>query len=60
MNYKILLYGVVLITTTFALTGINYTNFFRTNHKIEAKIFIILVAMSISYLVSQFLLVFFE
>ncbi|MBP5684779.1 MAG: DUF1146 domain-containing protein [Bacilli bacterium] len=60
MNYKLLIYAFMLIATVFAMTGINYTGFFRTNHKTEAKLFVILVAMAISYLASQFVLSFIE
>ena len=56
MNYKIYIYAIMLLTTTFSLSGINFTGFFRTNHKIEARIFIVLVAMAISYLASEFII----
>ncbi len=60
MNYKIYIYAFMLLTTIFALSGINYNGLFRTNHKIEARIFIILIAMAISYLSSQFIISFIE
>ena len=60
MNYKLLIYAFMLLATIYALSGINYTGFFRTNHKTEASVLIILVAMAISYLASQFIIVFIE
>ncbi len=60
MSYKIYIYAFMLLTTIFALSGINYTGFFKTNHKIEAKVLIVLIAMSISYLASQFIISFIE
>ncbi len=60
MNYKLLIYAFMLLATIFSLSGINFTGFFRTNHKIEARIFIILVAMAISYLASEFVISFIE
>ena len=60
MNYKLLIYAFMLLATVFALSGINYTGLFKTNHKIEARILIILIAMSISYLASQFIITFIE
>ena len=60
MNYKVYIYAFMMLATIFALSGINYTGLFRTNHKIEAKVFIILVAMAISYLASQFIISFIE
>ena len=58
MDYKLFIYAFMLLATIFALSGINFTGFFRQNHKIEAKVFIILVAMAISYLASEFVLCF--
>ena len=60
MKYKLLIYAVMLLATIFGLSGINFTGVFRINHKIEAKVLIILIAMAISYLSSQFILSFIE
>ena len=56
MNFKLLLYAFMLLATVFAMSGINFTGFFRANHKLEAKILVILIAMGISYLATQFIL----
>lgn len=60
MNYKVYIYAFMLIVTVYALSGINYNNFFKTKHVLEAKIFIMLVAMSISYLASMYIISFIE
>ncbi|NMA50789.1 MAG: DUF1146 domain-containing protein [Mollicutes bacterium] len=56
MNYKIYIYFLVLIVTIFSLTGINFNGFFKKNHIIEAKIFVMLIAFAISFLVSEFII----
>ena len=60
MDYRIYIYAFMLFTTTYAFSGINFNNFFRTNHKLEAKIFVMLLIISVSYLVSSFVISFIE
>ena len=56
MNYKVYIYMLMLFITAFSLSGINFNNLFKKNHIIEAKIFIMLIALSISYLASRFII----
>lgn len=60
MSYKVFIYAFMLLTTIFSLSGINYTSFFKKNHAFEAKIFVILIALSISFLASEFIINFIE
>ncbi len=60
MNYRAIVYVIVLFATTFAVSGINFTGFFRTKHEIEAKVFVALIIMGISYAASQFIISFIE
>lgn len=60
MDYKIFIYAIMLFATTFAFTGLNINNIFRKNHVIEAKIFIMLLILSVSYLSSRFIIDFIE
>lgn len=60
MDYRIYIYTFMLLLTAFALSGINFDNFFKKNHIIEAKIIILLLAMSISYLTSEFIISFID
>lgn len=55
MNVKIFLYAIVLMTSIFAVSGLNINFIFKKNHIWEAKIFIIMLIFSISYLVTNFL-----
>ena len=54
--YKMFIYAFMLLTTIFSLSGINYTNFFRKDHLLEARIFIVIVALGLSYLASEFII----
>lgn len=60
MSYKAFIYAITLVITAFALSGINFTDIFKKNHKLEANIFMILMIISISYLVSNFIISFLE
>ena len=60
MNYKTYIYIVSVLLSTFALSGINFTNVFKKNKEIEAKILIVLLAMSLGYLVGTFVIEFIE
>lgn len=60
MNYKTYIYIVSVLLSTFALSGINFTNFFKKNKEIEAKIFIVLIVIALGYLVGSFVIKFIE
>ena len=56
MNYRIFIYAVTLVISAFALSGVNFTNFFKKEHKLEAKIFSLLLIISIGYLTGTFII----
>ena len=56
MNIKILVYGIMLFVSVFAVTGINTNNLFKTNHIWEARVFTALLIMSITYLSGSLIL----
>ena len=60
MNYKTYIYIVSVLLSTFALSGINFTIFFKKNKEIEAKIFIVLIVIALGYLVGSFVITFIE
>ena len=60
MNYRIIVYTIMLFVSTFAISGINFTGIFKTNHEIEAKIFVALVILGLSYISSQFIINFID
>ncbi len=59
-NYKVFIYIVVTMVTVFALSGINFNNFFKKDRIVEAKIFIVLITLSLSYLATNFIINFLE
>lgn len=56
---KACIYIIVTIITIWALSGVNFENFFKKNKIYEARVLYLLVCMSISYLVVNFLYDFF-
>lgn len=60
MNYRTYIYIVSVLISTFAISGINFKNFFRKNKEIEAKIFVVIVALSLGYLLGTFVITFIE
>ena len=55
MNYKAYIYAITLLTSIFALSGINFNKLIRTNKIIEQRVFIILLSIALSYLVTNFI-----
>lgn len=51
---KALLYVLFTLVSAYILSSINYNNFFKKNKIIEAKIFIILLSLIMSYLLTNF------
>lgn len=60
MTLKLILYIGVTIVTIWALESINTNNLFKKNRYYQARIVYLLLSMSISYLVTNFLIDFFE
>ncbi len=56
---KASIYILVTIITIWALSGVNFENIFKKNKIYEARVLYLLVCMSISYLVVNFLYDFF-
>jgi len=55
MNYKAFIYVITLLLSVFALSGINFDGFIKTNKALEARILVILLSIAISYLVTSFI-----
>ena len=60
MNYKTYIYIISVLLSTFSLSGINFNNFFKKNKEIEAKIFVLLLAIALGYLVGTFVITFID
>lgn len=55
MNYKTVIYVISLFASIFALSGINFDGFIKTNKALEARVLVILLSMATSYLVTNFI-----
>lgn len=55
MNYKLFVYIISLFASIFALSGINYDGFIKTNKALEARVLVILLSLALSYLVTGFI-----
>ncbi len=55
MNYKAYIYIITLLLSIFALSGVNFDGFIKTNKAIEARILVMLLSIATSYLVTNFI-----
>lgn len=55
MNVKVYLYIITTLLSAYTLTGINFNKFWNSKKNIEAKIFIILLSLIMSYLLTNFI-----
>ena len=60
MNYRTYIYIVSVLLSTFAISGINFTNVFRKNKQVEAKILVVMLSLALGYLVGTFIITFIE
>ena len=60
MSYKLIIYVLSVMCTTFALSGLNINSIFKKGHIAEANFFIIIAILAISELVSSFIINFLE
>lgn len=55
MSYKVYLYVFNILLSLFALNGINFSKFMRTNRIWEARILIIILSFVLGYLLTLFM-----
>jgi len=60
MNIKVYIYIITTLLSAFTLTGINFNKIWRKEKTIEARIFVILISLIMSYLVTNFIVDFFS
>ena len=56
--YSFLIYLIVLALTIWAMDGVNINNIFKKNHIYQARVFYIIVVLSLAYLASSFIISF--
>ena len=57
---KVVIYILSILVSIFAVSGINFNNFFKKNHVWEARIFIVLISFIMGSLLAEFIINFSE
>ena len=60
MNYKFVIYVLVVVFVTFAVSGLDLNRFFKQGKVFEANLFILLLIIAIRELVTSFIINFLE
>lgn len=55
MNAKVYIYMITTLLSAYTLTGINFNKFWNSKKSMEAKIFVILLSLIMSYLLTNFI-----
>ncbi len=58
--YKTGIYIISVLLSVYAISGINFNNFFKKNHQIEAKVFLLILVFALGYLLASFIINFLE
>lgn len=53
---KAIIYIISILVCIFAVSGINFNNFFKKNHVWEARIFIVVISFIMGYLLAEFII----
>lgn len=56
MFYKQAIYIICTFISYYAISGINFNGFFKTNKIKEAKVFVFIIAMAIAYLLTNYII----
>lgn len=60
MSYKIYIYALMLFVSVFAVSGINFDGIIKKNRIFEAKLLVVLLIMTLTYLSSNLVISFVE
>lgn len=55
MNAKIIIYLITILASTFTVSGLNINNLFKRDHIWEARSFVVILIISMSYILTNFL-----
>ena len=55
MHYKLYIYVISVMLSTYALTGINFEKIIKRNKNIEVRILVILLSFIMGYLITNFI-----
>jgi len=57
---KAIVYIMSILVAIFAVSGINFNNFFKKNHIWESRIFIVIISFIMGFLLAEFIINFSE
>ena len=60
MSGKVYIYIITTLISAYTLTGINFNKFWKTKKNVEARIFVILLSLIMAYLLTNFIVDFFD
>ncbi len=60
MDYKVFVYVVSVLISSFALSGLNFDSFMKKNKPLEARILVVILSCSLGYLLTSFIVGFIE
>ncbi len=55
MHYKIYIYVISVMLSTYTLTGINFDAIIKKNKNIEARLLVIILSFIMGYLITNFI-----
>ena len=55
MHYKIYIYVISVLLSTYTLSGINFEKFMKKNKNIEARILVLILSFAFGYLITNFI-----
>lgn len=55
-NYEILIYGISLLASVFAISGINFEKFVKNKAVWETRVLSILMILGLAYIVANFII----
>ena len=55
MNIKVYIYIITTLLSAYSISGINFNKFWNPKKTIEAKIFVIILSLIFSYLLTNFI-----
>lgn len=55
MNYKIYIYVITVLLSTYILSGVNFNSILKKNKALEARLLVIILSIIMGYLVTNFI-----
>lgn len=56
MNYKMILYVIFILLSTYTLSGINFDKIMKRNKPIESRVLVLILSLLMGYFLTNFVL----